>query len=91
MDSTLAVCFYYFGANWLSMEFDEAKAQSTGFKKNLKYITVSNSKTGFVVYERVFKWPENTITANLGSLIQSFYQFAREVDDGSMYFIFIFQ
>lgn len=48
----------------------------------VKNITISDAKTGFVLLERKFRWPTNTTSSNLGSLTQSFYQFAREVDDG---------
>mmetsp|Transcript_16629 Transcript_16629/g.25026 ORF Transcript_16629/g.25026 Transcript_16629/m.25026 type:complete len:212 (-) Transcript_16629:252-887(-) len=50
----------------------------------IKNITISDARTGFVVIERVYRWPEQAVTTNLGSLIQSFYQFAREVDDGEI-------
>lgn len=45
-------------------------------------ITISDAKTGFVLIERKYRWPVMANSANLGSLTQSFYQFAREVDDG---------
>lgn len=48
----------------------------------IKNITICDAKTGFVVLESIYQWPEQAVTANLGSLILSFYQFAREVDDG---------
>jgi hypothetical protein len=59
------------------------RTNPNSFKKGIKYITISDSKTGFVLCEVIYKWNENTITTNIGNLIQSFYQFAREVDDGS--------
>jgi hypothetical protein len=48
----------------------------------IKNITISDAKTGFIVLECVYRWPDQAVTTNLGSLILSFYQFAREVDDG---------
>mmetsp|Transcript_13622 Transcript_13622/g.22472 ORF Transcript_13622/g.22472 Transcript_13622/m.22472 type:complete len:235 (+) Transcript_13622:205-909(+) len=48
----------------------------------VKNITISDAKTGFVILERKFRWPTHANSSNLGSLTQSFYQFAREVDDG---------
>jgi hypothetical protein len=48
----------------------------------VKNITISDAKTGFVIVERKFRWPTHANSSNLGSLTQSFYQFAREVDDG---------
>lgn len=51
----------------------------------IKNIIISDSKTGFVVLECIYKWSENTVNNNLGSFILSFYQFAREVDDGGLF------
>lgn len=37
----------------------------------------------YLIYlQRVYKWKDSSAFSNLGSLIQVFYQFAREVDDG---------
>jgi hypothetical protein len=48
----------------------------------IKNVTICDAKTGFVILECIYRWPEQAVTTNLGSLILSFYQFAREVDDG---------
>ena len=48
----------------------------------MKNITVSDSRTGFMLVERKFRWPTHANSSNLGSLTQSFFQFAREVDEG---------
>lgn len=50
----------------------------------IKNITLCDAKTGFVILEHIYQWPEQAVTTNLGSLILSFYQFAREVDDGDI-------
>jgi hypothetical protein len=63
----------------ITPKFRKKKDNDIGPVKN---VTISDARTGFVVLECVFRWPDHTNTANLGSLIQSFYQFAREVDDG---------
>ena len=54
----------------------------------IKNILISDAKTGFVVLECIYKWSETANTTNLGSLILSFYQFAREVDDGGLIILF---
>jgi hypothetical protein len=54
----------------------------------IKNITICDAKTGFVILECIYQWPEQAVTTNLGSLILSFYQFAREVDDGGQNFEF---
>ncbi len=51
-------------------------------KGRLKNVCISEVSTGNVLFERVYKWNESSASSNLGSLIQVFYQFAREVDDG---------
>lgn len=45
-------------------------------------ICISDAATGNIIFERVYKWKETAAFSNLGSLIQVFYQFAREVDEG---------
>ncbi|KAJ1443739.1 hypothetical protein B484DRAFT_287961 [Ochromonadaceae sp. CCMP2298] len=50
----------------------------------VKNICLSDAVTGFIICQRVYKWKESSAFLNLGSLIQVFYQFAREVDDGQI-------
>ena len=55
----------------------------------LRQIRITDNITGTLLFERIYEWPDQTNTSNLGSLIQSFFQFAREVDGGdveSVYF-----
>jgi hypothetical protein len=55
----------------------------------LRLIRITDTFSGTLLFERIFEWPEHTNTSNLGSLVQSFFQFAREVDGGdveSVYF-----
>jgi hypothetical protein len=47
-------------------------------------VCISDVLTGDIIFERVYKWKETSAFSNLGSLIQIFYQFAREIDDGGM-------
>lgn len=55
----------------------------------VKNIRITDIETGVLLFERIYKWHEHANTASLGSLIQSFFQFAREVDDGgSGFFLF---
>lgn len=48
----------------------------------IQNICISDAATGHIIFERVYKWKETAAFSNLGSLIQVFYQFAREVDNG---------
>lgn len=48
----------------------------------VKNVSISDAVSGQIVFQRVFSWKVTTAFSNLGSLIQVFYQFAREVDDG---------
>ena len=48
----------------------------------VKYISISHTASGCIIFQRVYSWSSNTAFSNLGSLIQGLYQFAREVDDG---------
>lgn len=57
------------------------KAISQCFVKN---ICISDVETGIIVFQKVYKWKESSAFFNLGGLIQVFYQFAREVDDGQI-------
>lgn len=57
------------------------KAVSQCFVKN---ICISDVETGIIVFQKVYKWKESSAFFNLGGLIQVFYQFAREVDDGQI-------
>ena len=57
------------------------KTNSQCFVKN---ICISDVETGIIVFQKVYKWKESSAFFNLGGLIQVFYQFAREVDDGEI-------
>lgn len=48
----------------------------------VKNICISDVSTGLILFQRVYKWKDSLPIFNLGGLIQVFYQFAREVDDG---------
>lgn len=58
-----------------------SKPNSQCFVKN---ICISDVDTGIIVFQKVYKWKESSAFFNLGGLIQVFYQFAREVDDGEI-------
>ena len=51
---------------------------------HLKNVCVSDVTTGNILFERIYNWSDGAALSNLGALIQVFYQFAREVDDGGM-------
>jgi hypothetical protein len=66
---------------------DQAKGSSSSKKPTtsqcfVKNICILDVETGLIVFQKVYKWKESSAFSNLGGLIQSFYQFAREVDDG---------
>jgi len=50
----------------------------------VKSIVIIDAFTGIKLYERIAKWNEKSNTSNLGFLIKSFYQLAREIDDGEI-------
>lgn len=59
------------------------KRQRTGTDA-LKLIGVSEGSTGVLLYQKVYRWSEGAKPEALGSLVQSFFQFSREIDDGSI-------
>jgi len=59
----------------------DKRAPSQCFVKN---ICISDAETGIIVFQKVYKWKESSAFYKLGGLIQVFYQFAREVDDGQI-------
>ena len=48
----------------------------------VKNISISDVYTHQIIFQRVYTWKATTAFSNLGNLIESFYQFARTVDDG---------
>lgn len=50
----------------------------------VKNISISHTASGNIIFQRVYSWKATSAFSNLGSLIQGFYQFAREVDDGNI-------
>lgn len=59
------------------------KRPRTG-KDALKLIGVSEGSTGVLLFQKVYRWSEGAKPEALGSLVQSFFQFSREIDDGSI-------
>lgn len=59
----------------------EKRVLSQCFVKN---ICISDAESGIIIFQKVYKWKESSAFFNLGGLIQVFYQFAREVDDGQI-------
>lgn len=53
-------------------------------KHLVKLISVAHAGTGVILFEHIYKWPEDTQLTSVGGLAQSFFQFAREVDDGNI-------
>eukprot|EP01040_Poterioochromonas_malhamensis_P021277 gene21277-25633_t len=50
----------------------------------VKNISISDVYTHQIIFQRVYTWKATTAFSNLGNLIESFYQFARTVDDGAV-------
>jgi hypothetical protein len=48
----------------------------------LRLLTVSDASTGICLYKCTWNWRKNTNVDGVGSLVQSFFQFAREIGDG---------
>jgi hypothetical protein len=53
----------------------------------LKMISISCKETGVTLYEQTWRWKETQEQSSIGKLIQSFYQFSREVDGGDLLFV----
>jgi hypothetical protein len=51
--------------------------------KSVKNISISDARNGHIIFQRVYSWKNTSAFANLGLLIQGFYQFAKTFDDGS--------
>uniref|UniRef100_A0A7S2JM28 Uncharacterized protein n=1 Tax=Cyanoptyche gloeocystis TaxID=77922 RepID=A0A7S2JM28_9EUKA len=47
-------------------------------------VNISDTTCGVVLFERVWKWQEEGRSKNIASLVQVFYQFARDVDAGEI-------
>jgi hypothetical protein len=49
----------------------------------IRRVRISDQTSGLVYLDAVYRWPESHMaTENIGSMIQAFYQFAREVNNG---------
>eukprot|EP01031_Cornospumella_fuschlensis_P029999 gene29999-36234_t len=51
----------------------------------VKNISISDVVSGQIIFQRVYSWRSASGFSNLGSLVQVFHQFAREVDDGGIF------
>eukprot|EP01041_Mallomonas_annulata_P001497 gene1497-2884_t len=52
--------------------------------KDIRRILIIDAITGITLYERLCNWEEKGNSTSLSSLIQSFYQLSREIDDGDI-------
>mmetsp|Transcript_15103 Transcript_15103/g.45506 ORF Transcript_15103/g.45506 Transcript_15103/m.45506 type:complete len:241 (-) Transcript_15103:92-814(-) len=50
----------------------------------VKLVGVIEAKTGILLYQKVYRWADDANPKALGSLALSFFQFSREIDDGSI-------
>ena len=48
----------------------------------LRLLSISDASTGMCLFKCTWNWRRNTNVDGVGSLVQSFYQFAREIGDG---------
>lgn len=71
--------------NDIKLEVEEKATPKKRKKREIiKNICILDAVTGYLLFERKYKWPERVMAPNLSSLIRSFYQFSREVDDGNI-------
>eukprot|EP00968_Pinguiococcus_pyrenoidosus_P014702 scaffold1340_cov253-Pinguiococcus_pyrenoidosus.AAC.20 len=50
----------------------------------IKLVGVLDAKTGILLFQKVYRWAEDANPKALGSLVLSFFQFSREIDDGTI-------
>lgn len=48
----------------------------------LRLLSVCDKETGVCLFQRAWQWRGDQERSSIGKLVQSFYQFAREVDQG---------
>lgn len=53
-----------------------------GAEKLLRLVSVCDTETGACLFQRTWQWRGEQERSSIGKLVQSFYQFAREVDQG---------
>lgn len=54
-------------------------------RMRVKNVSISDANSHQIIFQRVYAWKATTAFNNLGNLIESFYQFARTVDDGGQF------
>ncbi|CAN0290891.1 unnamed protein product [Pylaiella littoralis] len=52
--------------------------------EKLRLLSVCDKETGVCLFQRVWQWRGDQERPSIGKLVQSFYQFAREVDQGEI-------
>lgn len=50
--------------------------------EKLRLLSVCDKETGVCLFQRAWQWRGEQERSSIGKLVQSFYQFAREVDQG---------
>lgn len=50
--------------------------------EKLRLVSVCDKETGVCLFQRTWQWRGDQERSSIGNLVQSFYQFAREVDQG---------
>lgn len=52
--------------------------------EKLRLLSVCDKETGVCLFQRAWQWRGEQERSSIGKLVQSFYQFAREVDQGGV-------
>lgn len=55
-----------------------------GGAEKLRLLSVCDKETGVCLFQRAWQWRGDQERSSIGKLVQSFYQFAREVDQGGI-------
>lgn len=53
--------------------------------EKLRLVHVCDRETGVCLFQRAWQWRGDQDRSSIGKLVLSFYQFAREVDQGGMF------
>lgn len=61
----------------------DTRRSMSGAEK-LRLLSVCDKETGVCLFQRAWQWRGDQERPSIGKLVQSFYQFAREVDQGGI-------
>lgn len=66
------------------------KHQLMNGSDKLRLVSVCDKETGVCLFQRTWQWRGEQERSGIGNLVQSFYQFAREVDEGGESIKYVF-